>query len=539
MSLVPVTSVPIPFCGVGTTRSDFDTVMRVGSLWYDVVPLSFVDIGSAVVINGISFTPDLTQCLGPYADPEGYLAQFMPLKAATAFFREPVGDNSYRGQHMRLARFNQPRQAFLDNGQRLMPVVHQRSEEGYGDTATNIRNRAVVFDKNAAQGRSRANRTSRLSFGALRHLGEIFVLTSNEANNQPALERYSATDGTFLGFVDGTQGALGANWWWPNGPVLVCPDGVVTAMTSVTQSYTLYNGFTKTTLHRKDVPLKVNQDSSVRNIFIKDGDSSMYVLVLYPATNNRYISRVTVGSATLSDFVETTTTADMAPFADWAIPSASTGEPGYGRFMTGEIVTVAGERYLVLVSHSGSMYDTRYDKTQVVAYKIGADKNQLTLVMSKTYGRTHGVLFNGSKLYFMTSSGVWLKEFIGTDLLDTETFEIPVSCYLILTEQGTVLAYSPTVSRMYNLSLGQSSIVNVRFAKGSVVYGQETSADLLVDVTDGAGARQAKSVALTISGGTFDGGATDLTVNTLTTGTLTVPVTITAPGAVTVTPRLL
>jgi hypothetical protein len=90
---------------------------------------------------------------------------------------------------------------------------------------------------------------------------------------------------------------------------------------------------------------------------------------------------------------------------------------------------------------------------------------------------------------------------------------------------------------LYLFSPTQSLNIVVNFDVPQATYaGSPLTVNALVSAYDFTGARTASSVQLAISGGTFAGGATSVTVTTLTSGDAQVPVTINGAGSVVVTP---
>jgi hypothetical protein len=85
----------------------------------------------------------------------------------------------------------------------------------------------------------------------------------------------------------------------------------------------------------------------------------------------------------------------------------------------------------------------------------------------------------------------------------------------------------------------QTLNIVVGFDTPSASYsGSPVTVNALVSAWDFNNQRSVASVQLMVSGGTFSGGATTATVNTIATGDVSVPVTITSAGTVVVTPIL-
>lgn len=541
MSLVPINSAVLPGIDAVLWRGPVNRLSN-GVAYGDVPFFSFVDLGDRVVINGVMYSPDLTQCFGAFSDPDGCMMVLAARKAAMSTYAKGASD-SVDGVRYSIAK-RAPRAkmyGFFDNGQRFFPGTWFRDEgsgSASGETAGTATFSAFSYNADGVKYISRGTNYANKGDSVVRHLGEIFVLAGNGSSQ--ACDFYSQADGSFIRRVLGTSNNWNASWH-PTGHFLKCSDGVVFMSTLTTAAHHVgLQGFTKTTQYWVQRPAAVSETTVIRPMVVPDSDTSFYTLQLGPSATNRYISRIVCPSATLAGLTETKTSADVSAFG-FTIPATMPSAAGeaWDRHVTLEILTVNGTRYLVAFLHSMSMVGTNYNESQVVCWRIEADPNQLTFMFTKQMERCHGVLCSSNRVYMMTQNGVVQREFVGTDLLDVETFAVGnMINALILTEQDTVLAIDNRFGKIHNLSLGQSAIVNTRFRQGSVVLGQAATVDLLLDVTDGAGQRLARDVDLTIRGAVFADDTTTKRVSSLTTGTLAVPVKITSAGSVAVTPKL-
>lgn len=524
MAISPITTVKLrPF----SIQSDGS-----GSLLHQ-----FIDMGDHLIINGVRYSPDLTTCYGVVSDPSAYGVHIrVPKVAFCATSLTNLANTTNWGQWPILHNPGYDHMIKASATKRYTAMT-----SGNGGSTTGLASYDITGTVTWVN--SSAPVTSYNQFGVIKKsANEFWQLLCPIGSYYPTMYRFDAA-GALIGTAQQTTvTGMSASGLWCN-KIIDVADGVAMIMTTpggpngnTTWSMAGFTATNKTYIFSSASPSYV---SAVRPGIAVYDTGKFYSIEMPQTVGSRCIRWNTITSA-LTTPSTTLLTTDYTPFVDQNIPASGSSDVDYR--IQSEVVTFGGKKYLVIVFHAymqtpAAAYN---NQSKIVVYAINdTDPTQLTLNSSKVISRSSMVVIDGNKVYCgrTGSVDVYTLSDASIDLVNTIAIDVRA---IIKTEAGVVIGLEPSLLRAYNITANNQKVINCRFGQTSTVLtnNQPITSTVMLDVTDGTGVRQVADVDLVINGGTFGTGVTTTRVTTSATETLSIPVTISTIGTVSVIPTL-
>lgn len=519
--------------------------------------LSVLDVGSSVFINGMQFSPDLSQCYGFKDDVNDLLH---PIAAAgqssdtTTLVTGKVGYNSSGLLNDKVAQ-----SIALTNGKILCygagyvgPIA--ADVPGYllvVNPATGKVESSQLITASAGWSQNVVRAFHRLHFvdtgsvilGLLSFDDQANALNNTNYDREGVLVINRATGAiqSSMGLVAiQNQYGVGAPFvsGADSGAIFFSGGGITTTPYSIGTSA----GSTAAAVSKNVGPTLSTNNMLQANYCLGKAANSFYSLHVGSGTDKFISYTLATVPATNSTSVACTIN-DITPMTDMGNTAAGLYESTKNAAYESKVVTLNGVNYLIFVTRlTFSSVAGTIAQYGMFAYQIDAvDPTKLTLTAYQKFATAPllGCFDPNNMIWVYAAGTLTAYTFNGTSFVAGAAISVNGLTDLVFTQQNTVIGIDKVNRYAYNLTIPTAYVIDCYFQESQLQFDSAAlTAHVVVNVYDGTGARQAKTVQLILQGGTFQAGGTSVSVTTSTSGDTVVPVTITNPGLVAVTPSL-
>jgi hypothetical protein len=523
---------------------------------------SILDMGTKLMINGVVYSPDLTQCFGVINDRNEWAFYNGAVGQSTlpyALIVSRYGDYYYSSTYDGLRPEIDKSWATLTSGK--IAAYNKLAKTYDGELTTTPISQLVVNNPSTYTAESYNASGTISGVSSLLHYANVVdngsaLIVANliafPSNGNSAIfnSKHDRSSGTFISGSNVQVTTFISKCVADNHIVLLSngQDFANVYLTdnnagAITVYHNINNAITSKVLYAGPTTSLLFPPS-----YAKMNSNTFYSMTLcstVATSPSRMISYCTVADTAAASTTATCTLSDMTPLVDFGTQTKS----GYAinARASSRVVNVNGTNYLVFAvggvdpTNSAAVGLSTYS---MFAYQINAtDPTQLTLVAYTKFptAPSLGYIHTDGSIWTQIGSTVQQYQFTGNSFATGASYTIPSGPItdICFTTAGTIIGIDAVNRYAYNLTVQTANIVDLKFQESSMTYsGSTITAHLVLNVYDGTNARVATNVNLTMTGGTFNNGATTIQVTSSSSGDTILPVTITQPGIVSVVPAL-